>query len=410
MGDYTLSVSGAINYPIIIDTDATARIKGSIVITGHNMIVNGVNIFDEPATRTTVETGSSPSFIRPEGMSVYGTNLTIAHAMVYDILSNGAGFWKPAINSEIYGLWTINNGWDAPDRGHGHGLYTQNQSSGDKWIRLCMFAQGYSGGLRAFTTNQELESVHIEGCISLNDQLFLGGGSSASLCSMDDNIVWNDQIEIGETDQDNQDISVSGNYVVSGTGVGTSCVTMRYWKTPTVTGNTFVHRSPSVPWQVIPHTAPSGLVINNNTYYVTDLLAPFAIVYPAEGGANYYTIAQWQSLGYDIDSTFIEGLPTTNVVVVKHSEYNDDIAHVAIFNWEDLSAVDVDFSGGNFTISETYRAYNAMNPDEYEEFTYNGVDVSIPMTGWTRKIPAGDTTALTEDTWPTFLALVVKKA
>ena len=413
IGDFYFIHSGSSADEITIVFLAGARIKGSLTLNGDYLVVNDADIFDTPLTRWTNQTGSSPSDIdQKEGLTMYGESIILSHPKVQDVIGNGCGFWQPSINSVLYGLWAINNGWSAPDRGHGHGTYTQNEASGSKLLRNCIWAQGYSGGIRAYTTNQAMQAITIDKCISINDQLFLGGHSPASQCAITNNVVWNDQLEIGETDRDNQDITITGNYVVSWTGYGGSSITLRHWKTHTITGNTFVQRSATETWQIFPHASPLNVNINNNTYYVPNLATGFAIIYTDNGAGGYssqiLTIAQWQALGHDVNSTFTEGLPDANRIFVEHSEYNNDTAHVAIHNWESLSSVPVDFSGGNFILTNTYRAHNAMNPDEYHQFVYDGNSVSIPMTGWSRAIPSGDDEALTGDTWPDFLALVVK--
>ena len=40
----------------------------------------------------------------------------------------GVSFWKEATDAEINGCLIYYNGWNGTDRGHGHGIYTQNQT------------------------------------------------------------------------------------------------------------------------------------------------------------------------------------------------------------------------------------------------------------------------------------------
>ena len=413
VGDFDFIHSGANGNEITISVEVGARIKGSFTISGSHLTCLNLDIFDAPRERWTEETGSSPAIATHEGLSLFGANLTVAHPVVRDCIGNGCGFWQPSIHSVLYGLWTINNGWDAPDRGHGHGLYTQNASAGPKLVRNCLWAQGYSGGLRAYTTNQSLEQIVIDRCTNVNDQIFLGGHSPASLCQITNNRVWNDCLEIGETDRDNVDILVDGNYVVN--SPNTRCAVFRFWDNLTITNNTFVLRQDNGMGLMFEYLrlSPSVEVIDNNVYYYQPradgyyfLLYDYTTNPPT---ITHLTISQWQALGYDTHSTFIEGLPTANQVFVEHSEYNDDIAHVTIFNWEGLASVDVDVSGGNFTVGATYRAYNAMNPDEYHEFVYTGIMVGIPMTGWTVAAPSGASSPISDQTWPDFMALVIKR-
>ncbi len=44
----------------------------------------------------------------------------------------GLRLLEGATNAEIYGCLIYYNGWEAPDRGHGHGIYAQNQTGTKK--------------------------------------------------------------------------------------------------------------------------------------------------------------------------------------------------------------------------------------------------------------------------------------
>lgn len=412
-GDYTFVHSGADGSEITIIFEDGAYLKGNLTIDAscQYVVVKNLNAYTEPPTRWTETTGSAPDIAGRNGLTMFGANSKAIHPFVHDVVASGIGFWQSANGSLLYGAWVINNGWLAPDRGHGHAVYQQGTN---KTTRNCMIAQGYGGGIRSYTGNQSLVNIEISKCITINDVLLHGGGSSSSGVTIADNVVHNQYLEIGETARDNDDVLLNGNYVVG--YPGNHGMVLRYWKNPTITGNTFViKKDPSIGvaaiFQILLHDNEESFTCDNNVYYIESPNTQTRFVTITSGGVQTaYTQAQWQALGRDVNSQFIHTLPTVNHVVVNHSEYDNDIAHVAIHNWEGLSHVAVDLSGGNFTQGRTYRAYHAMNPAEYHEFVYDGSPVSIPMTGWSRAIPYGDDTPLTEDTWPNFLALVVKHA
>ena len=54
------------------------------------------------------------------------------------------GSWVGAIDSEIHGCLIYDNGWNAPDRGHGHCIYTQNKD-GVKTISGCIMSAKFKG-------------------------------------------------------------------------------------------------------------------------------------------------------------------------------------------------------------------------------------------------------------------------
>ena len=62
-------------------------------------------------------------------VEINGVGVKFINCFVHD-LSQGFSFWSPSEGSELYGNIVFHNGWEAPDRGHGHNLYVQNDSSG----------------------------------------------------------------------------------------------------------------------------------------------------------------------------------------------------------------------------------------------------------------------------------------
>lgn len=413
VGDFGFAHSGVDGANIEIIFEDGAQIKGSLTLDVERgyLVVRNLYAYNEAETRwTDVVPNGPPGFAQRNGLTIFANDSIAVHPFVRDVIASGIGFWQSATNSVLYGAWIVNHGWDAPDRGHGHAVYQQGEH---KLTRNCVFAQGYGGGIRSYTTTQNLSDIEIDRCITINDVLLHGGNAASSGITVTNNVTWNQYLEIGETSLDNDDVLIDGNYTVG--KVGTEAMVLRYWKNPVITNNVFVSRKDPIIgmasiFQIRLHDAPESFVCDNNTYYVEDpnyTTTRFLTITQA-GVQTAYTQAQWQALGRDVNSVFISGLPTANHVVINHSEYDDDIAHIAILNWEGLASVDVDFSGGNFTLTETYRAYNAMNYNEYHQFVYDGTAVPIPMTGWTRAIPVGATEPLTEDTWPTFGAFVVR--
>jgi hypothetical protein len=57
-------------------------------------------------------------------------------------------WWAESRDSERYGCLIYDNGWKAPDRGHGHAIYTQN-NEGIKTIADCIMTGGYGYTLHA---------------------------------------------------------------------------------------------------------------------------------------------------------------------------------------------------------------------------------------------------------------------
>lgn len=83
-----------------------------------------------------------------------GVNLKLINCVIHDC-AQGIGWWSEIVGAEIYGCIIYNNGWDALDRKHGHGLYTQNESQvfthGQwKYYNNNMFIDNWVYGIHAF--------------------------------------------------------------------------------------------------------------------------------------------------------------------------------------------------------------------------------------------------------------------
>jgi PKD repeat protein len=135
-GTFQSYLDGTASAPIIvraypgeratIDTDAAFNIEGSASYTWFW----GLEFMSSDPNRISSQTGSQPTDItrRASGITIRAsTGIRIINCIVHDF-GNGIGWWVQAVDSEIYGTVIYNNGWQAPDRGHGHGIYSQNQN------------------------------------------------------------------------------------------------------------------------------------------------------------------------------------------------------------------------------------------------------------------------------------------
>ncbi len=63
--------------------------------------------------------------VQTEQSSRTGDGLKFIDLVIHEV--QDVGLWKEATNVEFYGSPISDNRWNAPDRGHGHGLYVQNR-------------------------------------------------------------------------------------------------------------------------------------------------------------------------------------------------------------------------------------------------------------------------------------------
>ncbi len=166
-----------------------------------------------------VEGGSFPeSFKRPwGGVEVQGGDDLKFIDLVVHGCRQGMGLWKDALRAEVCGCIFYDNGWNAVDRGHGHGIYTQNEI-GAKVIRNCIFTGGYGYSLHAYgSSNAFVDNYLIEGNIAYDANTFLvGGGRPSRGIVVRDNSLYGVQMRIGYDAPSNEDCTVSGNVIANG--------------------------------------------------------------------------------------------------------------------------------------------------------------------------------------------------
>jgi len=169
--------------------------------------------------RRVEEPGSHPrSYNRPwGGLNVYsGEGCKYINLVIHDN-AQGVSFWSGATDSELYGTILYDNGWDAPDRGHGHAVYTQNQH-GTKTIADCLMTGGYSYTMHAYgSARAYVDNYLVEGNFCYDAGTFLlGGGRPSRGLRVLDNCLYGVSMQLGYTAPENDDCVVRGNTIVNG--------------------------------------------------------------------------------------------------------------------------------------------------------------------------------------------------
>src|ERR1035437_1040702 len=155
-GAFVSMLSGTENNPITIREVPEARvtIDGSLTVQGAWATYWDLEVTNSNGDRTKA---------RPAGVSIFGPHTKFINLIVHDA-GDGMEFWTPAVDAEIYGCLIYDNGWQGPDpdRGHGHGIYTQNQTGTKRIVDNVLF-NGYGWGIHAYTEGGSLNGFHIEG-------------------------------------------------------------------------------------------------------------------------------------------------------------------------------------------------------------------------------------------------------
>src|ERR1017187_1966331 len=177
--------------------NAGARVTTSTVtlgIYGAYTWYMGFEITNASGLRTNSVAGSLP----PNGLGFAiddnGPGTKIINMVIHDA-GQGIGLWSPATDTEVYGNLIYYNGWDAPDRGHGHGIYTQNQAPSVHRMTDNILLDGFAIGIQAYTEAGHIDNIEMEGNTAFGngalsqvsgytDNLLIGGLQSSNNPSM----------------------------------------------------------------------------------------------------------------------------------------------------------------------------------------------------------------------------------
>ena len=432
-GNFRSKLTGASGAPITVrpfktehvvidgwNPDATTpqRQKG-LVVHGAWVVIRDLEITSTDPRRTAPEPGSSvrvtPGW-RGDGVEFRAPNSKLVNLVIHDT-GQGIAFWEQAVDSEIYGCVLFNNGWGASDRGHGHGIYIQNEV-GRKLVRDVISFNNFANGMKAYAQGGQAIGIHFDGVMSFNN------GASY----FDQKSTRNESILVGTTQYpprdikvlngifyqppgtiggglrlgytaENDDVEVRGNYIACG---GQNLI-LSQWKSAVVRDNLFVttdaNGSNSVSANVkFPADSPEpAYAIDANAFFDASPPAKttprsFAIdgVKNAQGGGRL-TFEEWRAAkGWDGGSKYTLGLPTGTHVFVRPNRYQPGRAHIAVFNWGGAASVDVDVDG----VLPVGARFELRNAQDYFgppvlAGTYSGRALRVPTTNLTTATPTG---------------------
>lgn len=306
---------------------------------------------------------------RPGGIDVFGSNLKLVNLVIHDLGNNG--FWSSAQNSEIYGCLVYHNGFDDSDRGHGHGIYTQN-STGTKTIADNIVFGGYSFGIHVYTESGAIEGYDLIGNVWFNagvissvsghkDDCLIGGLKPADRISLRENLAW----------------AIGGD---------TRCVRLGY-------------------------SVPNGEVTLQNNYFIGAL--NFASPWSSIGmtGNTLCTVTGVDTQTFP-NNTYLTSTPTVPKIFVRPNKYELGRAHVVVYNWGEAPSQPVDLS----SVLSVGDAFEIRNAQDYfgppvVTGTFQGGTVSIPQIGLKPVQPVGTPGSYdpADQTGSLFNAFVVRK-
>jgi Viral BACON domain len=408
---FTSALTGTSAQPIIVRQypGERATIAGELTVNGSNAWYWGFEVANFSAPNRS--SGTSGSFSGPTtytfGIVVFGSNTKFINLIVHDT-QEGFSDWTPSQNSEIYGSLIYNNGWQGTDRGHGHGIYAQNQT-GVKTIADNIIFQGFGEGIQCYGSDAAFVKNFL-----LDGNTIFNSGSLAS-AGNDDNIV----IEGGGGGPQNITLTNNYTYHTPSTGMGASflagsslTLTGNYWiggnttlyasgwNTATFSNNTVYSQTGYA--LIASSLLPSTYTWKNNQYF--DAAGLFG-----ELNSQSTSFGGWQSTtGLDQSSTYKSSAPTGAWVFVRPNKYETGRANITIYNWDQASTVSVDVSNV-LTVGAPYEVRNAQDYFNVPVLSgvYTGGSLAIPLSGLTVAQPTGAVPRAATATGPQFGAFVL---
>lgn len=361
-GPFTANLHGLDGLPVVIKPANGARVKiiDGLTLSGQYTEIRGLEFSANYETRISEQVSSNPTDTPPlGGVVISGNGNSLINNVIHNVRDNGVADYQSNQMGIIYGNIIINNGWSGPDRGHGHGIYSQNNGN-NKVIKNNIIMQNYSTGVKLYGEEGLFDNYSILGNISFeNGSLYIPSAES---------IHHNWDILIGSAQRIGEHYIIDGNVTFNRTvireGDGTIMIG---WINPLndmiLTGNYFIGIE-----SVRSDGAPTNSTIESNV---------FVGAVSEEIPRNGNTVLDWPNIG--------------DCVIVTANEYDDRRAHVAIYNQSELDTVQVDLSSVLVGLSAG-SSIKAMNIQDYFGDVQTLVldesnTIAINMTGRTVETP-----------------------
>jgi hypothetical protein len=377
-GSFTSHLTGAVSAPIVVRQvpGERATIDGvgaptrtTLTIRGADAWYVGFEVANSHPNR--IEPAPGQPTTRGTTVEVFGARTKVINLVVHDGL-NGIGFWTPAVEAEVYGTLSYNNGVEGPDRGHGHGLYVQNQTGVKRMVDNIVF-NSFAAGIHAYTEQGFIDNLYFEGNLSFNNGTISRMGGSH----------WNFLIG-GNRPSQNPVLRENFTYYppqTEGTGVemgyGVGCRNAR------LTDNYFAGDFP------LSIDRCQNVVLTSNTLYGR---------IPSSLSTNHP------------GNTYLRSRPTETQVFVRPNIYEHGRAHIIVFNWGDQEEVEVSTSGLRLGVGDRFEVRDAQNyfgPPVAAGIHVWGRPIVIPLTRLVPAPPVGNAPLAPTHTAPEFTTFIL---
>jgi hypothetical protein len=417
-GTFTSYLAGAAGQPVVVRAypgervilDHAGSALNTLTVTGSWSEFHDLEVTNSDPDRSASVAGSEQ---RPNAIVNEASHTRYLRLVVHDA---GVGFYTYSSTEdvEVAGSVFYNNGWQGPDRGHGHALYVKSDA-GPLVLRDNVLFNQYGYGVHAYTERGSgaLQNIQVIGNIAFNngtlaatptgENILVGGLEPAAGTVVRDNATWfpfglqSKNMRIGYGTLTNADAVVEDNYVVGGSPV----LTIGAWDALTVSGNVLAGTDDIVALQ---DPTLAGYVWGASQHF-RDPLSPSWI---ANGVPLPFAV--WQlTTGLGLSDVVGGGLPGAAHVVMRPNAGGPGRAFIAVYNWGRASAALVDVSS-ILAPGDPYGVYNVQRlSDPLSTGTYTGGAIALPLGGVDPPIPFGLSSTRAPRTGPDFDVFLVRK-
>jgi hypothetical protein len=417
-GPFTSTLTGTSSRPIVVRAypgeRATIEHGGTGLTTLHVRgawsVFWGLEVMNPGTTRVTSSTASEE---RANGVVNNASNTKYINMIIHDA---GVGLYNYTnlTNVEVNGSIFYNNGWQGPDRGHGHAIYVKSDNGPILLKDNVMFNQfGY--GMHAYTNagSGKLNNIRIEGNTSFNngtlstnsnsENILLGGADYSTGSAVVNNLTYfspgkgGRNVRVGYGTLQNGSVTVTGNQFVGGTPV----LDFGYWSSATVGSNLMVG---------------AGQMVRQNNASTGGLswLANIQRRDPAStswySGGSWRTFSAWKTAtGLGLTDQALSGLPTGAQVFVRPSTYEAGRATITVYDWSKSGSVLVNLAGV-LSIGDRFevRSVQSLFGQPLVSGTFNG-SVVLPVGAVGPTAPVGMSASVAPRLGADFDVFVVTK-
>ncbi len=375
----TSTLSGLPGQPITLRSfpGEWATLDGWMTVRGSNVVMRDFEVTNSKTSRGLQDV--------QDGFLIFAADSKFINLIVHHCIGDGIEFWSSAVNSELYGCLTYDNGFYDPVqlRKRGHNIYTQN-SVGYKQIKDNISFHGYDTGLHIYTQDNSIQGYRISENISFDNtrnNLLAGGREPLEDVVFDRNYTYHQFGSVMPSDVFgwsgylNTNIVVINNYIVGGS---TPVSVGKFAGGITFTNNYVVGFQSTLSLNVLDPTVFPLHFWDYNTYFNrednnTDRQ------FDAVRLGTFSTFRA--DTGFDPHGRYTSGLPSANKIVVLPNQYEAGRANIAIYNWQLAPNVDVDVSKA-VAVGTAFEVRNVLDyfGAPVLQGVYDGSPLSLPMT------------------------------